>query len=50
MKQWSDSDEESVIKERPKRTPPPSKRKMYTTSTENEPLAKKKRVSEFQIE
>ncbi|MGB1589622.1 MAG: hypothetical protein ACPHDO_04725, partial [Candidatus Poseidoniaceae archaeon] len=43
--QRTDSDEESVIKERPKRTPPPSKRKMYTTSTENEPLAKKKRVS-----
>ena len=43
--QWPDSDEESVTKERPKRTPPPSKRKMYTTSTENEPLAKKKRVS-----
>ena len=46
---WNDSDGESVIKERPKRTPPPSKRKMYTTSTENEPLAKKKRVSDSSL-
>ena len=46
---WNDSDGESVIKERPKRTPPPSKRKMYTTSTENEPLAKKRRVSDSSL-
>ena len=43
------SDDEPVIKERPKRTPPPSKRKMYSTSAENEPLAKKKRVSEAKL-
>ena len=46
---WNDSDGESVIEERPKRTPPPSKRKMYTTSTENEPLAKKRRVSDSSL-
>ena len=46
---WNDSDGEPVIEERPKRTPPPSKRKMYTTSTENEPLAKKKRVSDSSL-
>ena len=43
------SDDETVIKERPKRTPPPSKRKMYSTSAENEPLAKKRRVSEAKL-
>ena len=43
------NDTDSVIKERPKRTPPPSKRKMYSTSAENEPLAKRKRVSEAKL-
>ena len=43
------SDEEPVIKDRPKRTPPPSRRKMYSTTVENEPLAKKKRVSESKL-
>ena len=43
------SDEEPVIKDRPKRTPPPSRRKMYSTTLENEPLAKKKRVSESKL-
>ncbi len=32
-----------------KRTPPPSKRKMYNTSTENESLVKKKRVSSQEL-
>ena len=40
---------ETVVKERPKRTPPPSKRKMYSTSSDNEPLAKKRRVSETKL-
>ena len=39
----------TVVKERPKRTPPPSKRKMYSTSSDNEPLAKKRRVSETKL-
>ena len=43
------SDEEPVIEDRPKRTPPPSRRKMYSTTVENEPLAKKKRVSESKL-
>ena len=34
---------------KPKRTPPPSKRKMYSTSTENESLVKKKRVSSQEL-
>ena len=46
--QNADNDE-TVVKERPKRTPPPSKRKMYSTSSDNEPLAKKRRVSETKL-
>ncbi|MBB69831.1 MAG: hypothetical protein CMB28_01845 [Euryarchaeota archaeon] len=40
-------EEEEVVK--PKRTPPPSRRKMYSTSTDNVALVKKKRVADSQL-
>ena len=44
-----DDEIQEVPQNKPKRTPPPSKRKMYSTSTENESLAKKKRVSKQEL-
>ncbi len=45
----SNDDDETEIQAKPRRTPPPSKRKMYSTSMENETLAKKKRVSSSEL-
>ena len=44
-----DEAEETETQVKPKRTPPPSKRTMYSTSTDDESLVKKKRVSSQEL-